>query len=239
MEARALLQRGGGSDASPASARSCGDAARASLGDQMFVMAALKTVSNAVIDAKGSKAEVIAVARAELGRIPWPAHGFSLPIRPTFVCGRPILERCRVMFSKKKPLWLEFAPAEGWPGDAHGPPGSTYTIMVRRGAGAGHVRFFSPWTLYPSPGAVQEWRRPPAGPARAAGAPAVVGRREGRMRMRMRMPPYCEPRPWPPCFSYLPALLPPRSSASWTASGRPRASTSASRPTPASRQETR
>ncbi|XP_076019539.1 phosphatidylinositol 4,5-bisphosphate 3-kinase catalytic subunit gamma isoform [Genypterus blacodes] len=35
---------------------------------------------------------------------------FLLPLNPRIKCGRILIEKCKVMASKKKPLWLEFVP---------------------------------------------------------------------------------------------------------------------------------
>ena len=116
---------------------------RAALGHQGYVLARLFDVSVKVQALSGKKA-MLDTARAELGRITWPER-FGLPLRPGFEAKGVVVDKCRVMYSKKKPLWIEFAAADGWRGDgrqvpgregetgpAGGPP-ATYTVMYKNG----------------------------------------------------------------------------------------------------------
>ena len=125
--------------------RNCGGEHRSSLGQQMYVLGRLQDVSAKVQatasrgGAAGAKKVVIETARSELSRIIWPER-FSLPIRPTFEARGLDVERCRVMFSKKKPLWLEFEAADGWRGDARetapdlsSGKRASYTVMYKNG----------------------------------------------------------------------------------------------------------
>jgi CRP-like cAMP-binding protein len=95
--------------------RNCGDA-RVTLGHSLFVMDRLFDISTKVQN-QDSKADMLRVARDELAKLSFPEH-FQLPIRPTFEAKGVIVDKCRVMYSKKKPLWLEFEAANNWRGDA-------------------------------------------------------------------------------------------------------------------------
>ena len=95
--------------------RNCGDA-RVTLGHSLFVMDRLFDISTKVQNQE-SKADMLKVTREELAKLSFPEH-FQLPIRPTFEAKGVIVEKCRVMYSKKKPLWLEFEAANNWRGDS-------------------------------------------------------------------------------------------------------------------------
>jgi CRP-like cAMP-binding protein len=122
--------------------RNCGEH-RVALGHSQLVMNKLYEVS-VKVQAEGKKADMLRVCREELGKVVWPDR-FQLPIRPSFEAKGVIVDKCRVMYSKKKPLWLEFEPADGWKGDARsGPapagasaaPGGkrpTYMVMYKNG----------------------------------------------------------------------------------------------------------
>jgi Phosphoinositide 3-kinase family, accessory domain (PIK domain)/Phosphatidylinositol 3- and 4-kinase len=82
---------------------------RIELGHQAYVMARLYSVSMDVKRvSKSSRKEVL---HEELRRIVFPPR-FRLPIRPSFVAKGLVVDKCRVMSSKKLPLWLVFAAAD-------------------------------------------------------------------------------------------------------------------------------
>lgn len=83
---------------------------RTALGHQLFVIKRLDDVVNEVKKA-GTKAERLSVLHNRLEQTDFPGS-FQLPIDPMMrVCGVNV-SNCRVMDSKKKPLWLEFKNAE-------------------------------------------------------------------------------------------------------------------------------
>jgi len=90
--------------------RHCGRKHRIALGHQMYVMSRLYDVSVAVKECK-KKSDRLHVARRELSKIVFPDR-FRLPIRPSFVAKGVIVDKCRVMSSKKLPLMLTFEPAD-------------------------------------------------------------------------------------------------------------------------------
>jgi hypothetical protein len=114
---------------------------RVALGHATYVMSKLHDISEKVQAAK-SKEDMTRTCREELAKVVFPER-FQLPIRPTFEAKGVLLDKCRIMFSKKKPLWLEFEAADTWKGDAKsGPvkppvPGGkkrpTYTVMYKNG----------------------------------------------------------------------------------------------------------
>lgn len=93
---------------------------RAHLGHQAFVMKRLEQVSEKVKQEK-SKRDQVRVARECLADIQFPDR-FQLPLSPATTkhedTGAPrewqgvIVDECRVMSSKKLPLWLVFQPAD-------------------------------------------------------------------------------------------------------------------------------
>lgn len=85
---------------------------RTQLGHQMFVMAKLEDTAMAVKTV--SKDEQLPLVRRQLPTIVFPAQ-FQLPISPHMIASSLIVEKCRVMSSKKLPLWLTFRRAEGSP----------------------------------------------------------------------------------------------------------------------------
>jgi CRP-like cAMP-binding protein len=87
----------------------CGEH-RLALGHQQYVLERLNAVSVVVKNAKGRQ-QRLEVARKGLANIVFPRQ-FQLPIRPTFLAGGIIPEKCKVMSSKKLPLWLVFSPAK-------------------------------------------------------------------------------------------------------------------------------
>eukprot|EP01034_Spumella_vulgaris_P029242 gene29242-36259_t len=90
--------------------RNCGSH-RIELGHQMFVMKRLEHVAEQVKLGE-SKADRKQILHDKLSEIVLPAV-FKLPLNPHLrVCGIDV-SKCRVMESKKKPLWLHFKDANG------------------------------------------------------------------------------------------------------------------------------
>lgn len=115
--------------------RNCGES-RVALGHSQFVMNKLFEIS-VKVQAASKKDEMLRICREELSKVVFPER-FQLPIRPSFEARGVITEKCRVMYSKKKPLWIEFEAADGWKGDARGGPHAngkraTYTVMYKNG----------------------------------------------------------------------------------------------------------
>lgn len=86
------------------------------------------------IKAAGSKDERLTMLRGELPKIVFPER-FQLPLSPKMVAKALIVDKCRVMSSKKLPLWLVF---EGAPEDPIlskiGPsPKSTVSVLFKAG----------------------------------------------------------------------------------------------------------
>jgi len=88
--------------------RNCGSH-RVELGHQMFVMKRLESVAEAVIlgESKSDRKEIL---HKLLKEIVFPTS-FKLPLNPHLNIGGIDVSRCRVMESKKKPLWLTFLDA--------------------------------------------------------------------------------------------------------------------------------
>ena len=84
---------------------------RVELGQQNYVMKVLEKVAESVISEKHSKASRLDVLRKELSRIVLPIE-FQLPLNPNHKVSGIVVEKCRVMESKKKPLWLTFKNAD-------------------------------------------------------------------------------------------------------------------------------
>ncbi|RYG43301.1 GAF domain-containing protein, partial [archaeon] len=101
---------------------------RQALGHQQYVMSQLYDIS-VKVQSRKTKAAMLATARTELQQVAWPAR-FQLPLRPSFVARGVNAAKCRVMFSKKKPLWLEFESADTV--NADGMP-ATFTVMYKNG----------------------------------------------------------------------------------------------------------
>jgi len=99
----------------------CGEH-RVALGHQQYVLERLLAVSEVAKKTKG-KRQRIEATRAALSKIVWPER-FQLPIRPSFVGKGVVPERCRVMSSKKLPLWLVFESATG---------DEPFTVMYKNG----------------------------------------------------------------------------------------------------------
>jgi phosphatidylinositol-4,5-bisphosphate 3-kinase len=102
--------------------RKCGTH-RTHLGHQLLVLRHLETVSRAVLAAQ-SKEERLEVLRQRLSQIDFPSS-FQLPLNPNLRVRGLIIDKCRVMESKKKPLWLTFQNAD--------PKGAPIVIMFKCG----------------------------------------------------------------------------------------------------------
>jgi len=89
--------------------RNCGDH-RVSLGHQMFIVNRLEDVAQAVKKAPSQKNEIL---REGLKKIVFP-KSFQLPLDPYKTCRGVLVEKCRVMSSKKLPLWLTFIREDPW-----------------------------------------------------------------------------------------------------------------------------
>ena len=112
--------------------RHCGRKHRVGLGHQMYVMSRLFDVSVAVKECK-KKGDRLIVARRELSKIVFPDR-FRLPIRPSFVAKGVIVDKCRVMNSKKLPLMLTFEPADPVPGEPVEPRNKKpFIVMYKNG----------------------------------------------------------------------------------------------------------
>lgn len=85
--------------------RNCGTH-RIELGRQVFVMKRLETVALEVA-AGATKPERLAILRDLLNKTVLPTE-FQLPLNPHLKVKGIDVDRCRVMESKKKPLWLTF-----------------------------------------------------------------------------------------------------------------------------------
>ena len=85
--------------------RNCGSH-RVELGRQVFVMKRLETVAEAVA-AGASKSDRLQILRKLLSDTVLPTE-FQLPLNPHLKVKGIDVDRCRVMESKKKPLWLTF-----------------------------------------------------------------------------------------------------------------------------------
>ncbi|KAA0175389.1 hypothetical protein FNF27_03089 [Cafeteria roenbergensis] len=99
----------------------CGEH-RVALGHQQYVLERLYAVSVLAKKAKG-KRQRLRATREALAKIVWP-DSFQLPIKPSFIGKGVIPEKCRVMSSKKLPLWLVFESATG---------GDNFTVMYKNG----------------------------------------------------------------------------------------------------------
>ena len=102
----------------------------------MLVMRKLGEIAEDVIQ-QPSKAERLEQLRAGIRKIELPTT-FRLPLNPDKVCTGIVADKCRVMESKKKPLWLAFttideselaAAAAGAPTR----PGPLYYVMFKKG----------------------------------------------------------------------------------------------------------
>jgi phosphatidylinositol kinase/protein kinase (PI-3 family) len=91
-----------------------------------------------------SKAERLDRLRAGIRKIELPST-FRLPLNPDKICTGIVADKCRVMESKKKPLWLAFTTIDpeaeqgtvAMPGAAAVPnapkPGDLYYVMFKKG----------------------------------------------------------------------------------------------------------
>jgi hypothetical protein len=110
--------------------RNCDEALRAELGCAQLVMARLHGLSERVtlheagFMGERGKAEMSRALREELARLQLPPR-FKLPLDAHYVARGVDVERCRVMFSKKRPLWLTLLPAE--------PGGAPCPVMFKHG----------------------------------------------------------------------------------------------------------
>lgn len=102
--------------------RKCGSY-RTALGHQMLVMRQLETVALAV-GQEDSKEGRLRVLKERLAQTDFPSS-FQLPLAPSIRVRGIVVEKCRVMESKKKPLWLVFENAD--------PKGKRVTVMFKCG----------------------------------------------------------------------------------------------------------
>lgn len=102
--------------------RTCGSY-RTALGHQMLVMKRLEEVARQVQLAP-TKEERLQVLRERLAQTDFPSS-FQLPLNPNLRAKGIIPGKCRVMESKKKPLWLTFENAV--------PGGKNIVVMFKAG----------------------------------------------------------------------------------------------------------
>lgn len=102
--------------------RTCGSY-RTSLGHQMLVMRRLEEVA-VQVQKQPTKEERLAVLRERLSQTDFPTS-FQLPLNPNLTAKGIIVNKCRVMESKKKPLWLTFENAV--------PGGKPIVVMFKAG----------------------------------------------------------------------------------------------------------
>eukprot|EP01138_Halocafeteria_seosinensis_P015715 gb/GECG01016036.1/.p1 GENE.gb/GECG01016036.1/~~gb/GECG01016036.1/.p1 ORF type:complete len:1624 (+),score=179.59 gb/GECG01016036.1/:1-4872(+) len=84
--------------------RYCGSH-RLVLGHQSYVIEKLYRISEQVIEAKGTRRSMNDTAKQGISGTLWPSK-FQLPIRPSFAAQEFVVNKCKVMGSKKVPLWL-------------------------------------------------------------------------------------------------------------------------------------
>lgn len=89
--------------------RNCGEHST-DLGHQRFVMTKLEDIAMKVKAADGKGAR-LATIQAELPQIVFP-ESFQLPLSPEMVARGLVVSKCRVMSSKKLPLWLTFEDSQ-------------------------------------------------------------------------------------------------------------------------------
>ena len=89
--------------------RNCGSH-RVELGRQVFVMKRLESIAEEVANGP-SKTERLRILRELLSEVVLPTE-FQLPLNPHLKVKGIDVERCRVMESKKKPLWLTLLNAK-------------------------------------------------------------------------------------------------------------------------------
>jgi len=85
--------------------RNCGQH-RVSLGHQMFIIHKLEEVAQMIKKCEGG-IDKNKLLKKELSKIVFP-KSFQLPLDPYKTCKGIIVDKCRVMSSKKLPLWLTF-----------------------------------------------------------------------------------------------------------------------------------
>ena len=91
--------------------RNCGSH-RTSLGHQMFIINRLEEVAQ-IIKNCPENTDRAKVLREELSKIVFP-KSFQLPLDPYKTCKGLQIDKCRVMSSKKLPLWLTFVREDPW-----------------------------------------------------------------------------------------------------------------------------
>jgi phosphatidylinositol-4,5-bisphosphate 3-kinase len=96
---------------------------RIELGQQMFVMKRFEKVAERVCEGD-SKAARLEILKVQLREIILPDE-FQLPLSPHIKVSGINVDKCRVMESKKKPLWLTLINAD--------PSGSEYVVMLKVG----------------------------------------------------------------------------------------------------------
>lgn len=121
--------------------RYCGSH-KLALGHQIYVIEKLYKISERVIDVKGDPRAMNDVARAHLADTVWPAK-FQIPLRPSFVAHEFVVRDCKVMSSKKVPLWLSLLGNETVTTAAKGssvdsfetaePKPSRFTVIFKNG----------------------------------------------------------------------------------------------------------
>jgi len=89
--------------------RNCGEH-RVAIGHQMLVMRKLGDLADEVIK-QPTKVERLKTLREGVGKLQLPQQ-FQLPINPDIRCTGIVAQKCRVMDSKKKPLWLCFTTVD-------------------------------------------------------------------------------------------------------------------------------
>ena len=89
--------------------RNCGSH-RLALGHQLLVMRRLENVANNV-KSKDTKEERLNELKESLMKCDFPVK-FQLPLNPDLRVRGIVVDKCRVMESKKKPLWLVFENAD-------------------------------------------------------------------------------------------------------------------------------
>lgn len=96
---------------------------RTALGHQMFVMRKLEAIAHRVCQGE-SREDRLQILRSQLRTVAdtLPSE-FQLPLNPEITVTGIVVDKCRVMESKKKPLWLTFVNSEG----------KHYVIMLKVG----------------------------------------------------------------------------------------------------------
>ncbi|KAF7656720.1 hypothetical protein LDENG_00037260 [Lucifuga dentata] len=91
----------------------CGQATLDSFTQQVQAVEALTEVACMIKQLYPDKTDLPPTAALQLQQLLRNHHlpnEFLLPFDPRIKCGQILLDKCKVMASKKKPLWLEFAP---------------------------------------------------------------------------------------------------------------------------------